>query len=57
MWQRDPGGAGSTSATSSAAEKTALQEREKKARARLKATLRRRVNAVLQKLQQEGGES
>lgn len=56
MWQRDPGGAGSTSATSSAAEKTALQEREKKARARLKATLRRRVNAVLQKLQQEGGE-
>ncbi|XP_050719096.1 outer dynein arm-docking complex subunit 4-like isoform X2 [Eriocheir sinensis] len=54
MWQRDPGGAGSTSATSSAAEKTALQEREKKARARLKATLRRRVNGVLQKLQQEG---
>ncbi|XP_045132429.1 outer dynein arm-docking complex subunit 4-like isoform X2 [Portunus trituberculatus] len=54
MWQRDPGGAGAAAGTSGgAATKTVLQEREKKARARLKATLRRRVNAVLQKLQQE----
>ncbi|XP_047474137.1 outer dynein arm-docking complex subunit 4-like [Penaeus chinensis] len=48
MWQRDPGG----SMGNGEGEKTELQkQRERKERARLRTTYKRRVNVVLQKLQ------
>ncbi|XP_064081125.1 outer dynein arm-docking complex subunit 4-like isoform X4 [Macrobrachium nipponense] len=49
MWQRDPGGSMNTGG-----DKTTLQKsREKKEKARVKASLRKRVATILQKLQQE----
>ncbi|XP_042890513.1 outer dynein arm-docking complex subunit 4-like isoform X2 [Penaeus japonicus] len=49
MWQRDPGG----SMGNGGGEKTELQkQRERKERARLRATFKKKVNVVLQKLQE-----
>nr|XP_053635281.1 uncharacterized protein LOC128690589 [Cherax quadricarinatus] len=55
MWQRDPGGStGRPGAVDGGAGKTLLQkEREKKERARLKVTLRRRAAILLQQLHQD----
>lgn len=56
MWQRDPGGGGTGGGPVGQGGKTVLQkEREKKEKARMKATLRRRVAIVLEQLQQEEG--
>lgn len=57
MWQRDPGSISNGSRGTKGVSKNFLQrEREKKERTRFKANLRRRVNFVLQHLQQEKGE-
>ncbi|KAK4316366.1 hypothetical protein Pmani_012495 [Petrolisthes manimaculis] len=54
MWQRDPGGGGTGGGPVGQGGKTVLQkEREKKEKARMKATLRRRVAIILDQLQQE----
>lgn len=56
MWQRDPGGGGTGGGPVGQGGKTVLQkEREKKEKARMKATLRRRVAIVLEQLQHEEG--